>query len=65
MTTTHSDAEWITIPELARRIGLSKEAVYRLARVNSIPGMVKMGRRVIVNYVAFCAASNAPITPAA
>lgn len=75
----HNDGkqiEWIDIPELARRIGLSKEAVYRLARTDSIPGMVRMGRRLVINYSFFVTASASgsstggspsrpPITPAA
>lgn len=75
----HNDGkqiEWINIPELARLIGLSKEAVYRLARTDSIPGMVRMGRRLVVNYSFFVTASvsdssaggnpsSPPITPAA
>jgi predicted DNA-binding transcriptional regulator AlpA len=57
--------EWVNIPELARRIGLSKEAVYRLARTNAIPGLVTMGRRRVVNYTYFVEASKLPITAAA
>jgi predicted DNA-binding transcriptional regulator AlpA len=59
-----SEVEWINIPELARRIGLSKEAVYRLARTNSIPGMVRMGRRLVINYSFFVTASVSEGTPA-
>jgi predicted DNA-binding transcriptional regulator AlpA len=49
--------EWITIPELARRIGMSKEAVYRLARADQLSGLVRMGKRLVVNYTAFIEAS--------
>jgi hypothetical protein len=53
--------EWISVPELARRIGLSKESLYRLARVDALPGAVQLGRRYTVNYSAFCAASKPTI----
>jgi predicted DNA-binding transcriptional regulator AlpA len=48
-----TEPEWISIPELARRIGMSNEGCYRQARVNAIPGMVKMGRRFLVDYTEF------------
>jgi predicted DNA-binding transcriptional regulator AlpA len=57
--------EWVSIPELAERIGMAKESVYRLARAGQFPGAVKMGRRYIVNYSAFVAASSEPINAAA
>jgi excisionase family DNA binding protein len=57
--------EWVSIPELAVRIGMAKESVYRLARAGRLRGAVKMGRRYVVNYSAFVEASRAPITPAA
>jgi hypothetical protein len=34
--------EWVSIPELAERIGMAKESVYRLARAGQFPGAVKM-----------------------
>ena len=45
--------EWLQIPDLAERIGLSKEAVYRLARKGQLPGAVKLGRRYVINYTVF------------
>lgn len=60
-----AEIEWVTVPELAERIGIAKESVYRLARVGKLRGAVKMGRRYVVNYSAFVEASKAPITPAA
>jgi len=59
------ETEWVTVPELAERIGIAKESAYRLARVGKLKGAVKMGRRYVVNYSAFVEASKAPITPAA
>jgi excisionase family DNA binding protein len=51
--------EWLQVPDLAKRIGLSKEAVYRLARAGELPGAVKLGRRYVVNYTVFRAAVRA------
>jgi excisionase family DNA binding protein len=59
------DIEWVSIPQLAERLGLAKESVYRLARAGQLRGAVKMGRRYVVNYSAFVEASRAPMTPAA
>ena len=59
------DIEWVSIPQLAQRLGMAKESVYRLARAGQLRGAVKMGRRYVVNYSAFVEASRAPITPAA
>ena len=59
------DIEWVSIPQLAKRLGLAKESVYRLARTGQLRGAVKMGRRYVVNYSAFVEVSRAPMTPAA
>jgi len=59
------DIEWVSIPQLAERLGLAKESVYRLARAGQLRGAVKMGRRYVVNYSAVVEASRAPMTPAA
>lgn len=48
-------AEWISGPELARRLGVSPETIYKLARARELPGAVYMGRRLIINYTAFLA----------
>lgn len=64
--TPRLDAEWIPIPELARRINMSKEAVCRLARVGQLPGAIQMGRRYVVNYhadVEVSAGRSSPPTP--
>lgn len=57
--------EWVSVPELARRVGVAKESVYRLARAGQLRGAVKMGRRYVVNYSAFVEASKALILDAA
>ena len=40
--------ELMTIPEVAQVLGLSRRAVYRLARLGLLPGIVRLGRRVFV-----------------
>ena len=44
-----AEIEWVTVPELAERIGIAKESAYRLTRVGRLRGAVKMGRRYVVN----------------
>jgi predicted DNA-binding transcriptional regulator AlpA len=63
--TARTGPEWISIPELASRIGMSAEGCYRLARNGELLGAIKMGRRYVVNYAAYVELSKAPITPAA
>ncbi|HMK97623.1 MAG TPA: helix-turn-helix domain-containing protein [Acidimicrobiales bacterium] len=60
-----NDIEWVDIPELAARVGLAKESVYRLARSGRLRGAVRMGRRYVVNYSVFVEASKEPMTVAA
>lgn len=50
-----SDSEWVSGPELARRIGVSPQTVYKLARAKRLPGAVYIGRRLIINYPRFAA----------
>ena len=59
------EVQWLSVPQLAKRIGLSREAVYRLARAGELPACIKLGKRYVVNYSAFLEASRAGITPAA
>lgn len=56
--------EWLSIPELAKRIGLSKEAVYRLARTAELPGGVKVGRLYVVHDDVFCRAASGSLSAA-
>ena len=60
-----SITEWISVPELATRIGVSAEACYRLARAGNLPATVRLGRRYVVNYSAFVELSSSPMTEAA
>jgi predicted DNA-binding transcriptional regulator AlpA len=47
--------QFIDIPVLAERIGVSAEHLYRLARKGDLPGCVKLGRRYVVNWPVFIA----------
>jgi predicted DNA-binding transcriptional regulator AlpA len=55
--------EFVTIPELAQRVHMSAEHLYRLARIGKLPGAIQLGRRYVVNWEAFVAFSNPPMTP--
>jgi excisionase family DNA binding protein len=65
VTRATSDIEWVTIPTLAKRLGLASESIYRLARSGQLRCAVKMGRRYVVNYSAFVETSKEPINAAA
>jgi len=54
-----AEPEWITGPELARRLGVSAETVYKMARAGALPGGIYIGRRLVVNYTAFVARTEA------
>lgn len=56
MTTPESrttSPEFISIPEWARRLGLSKDSAYKAARMGQIPGCFAVGRLYRVNWSAF------------
>ena len=44
-----SEAEFISIPEWARRLGISAESAYKAARLGQIPGCFNIGRLYRVN----------------
>jgi predicted DNA-binding transcriptional regulator AlpA len=48
-------AEFISVHEFARPIGVSKQSAYRAIERNEVPGVFKLGRRVTVNWTAFVA----------
>ncbi len=54
MTET-SNAEIISIPEWARRVGCSADSAYKAARAGEIPGCFGIGRLLRVNWTAFVA----------
>lgn len=47
------DAEFISIPERSRRLGVSPESGYKAARQGQIPGCFAIGRLYRVNWPAF------------
>ncbi len=57
--------EFINIPTLAQRVGMSAEHLYRQARKGELPGAIKLGARYTVNWDVFVEASRLPMMPAA
>ena len=53
------DAEFITAPEWARRVGISDESGYKAARSGQIPGCFLIGRLYRVNWPVFVARAGA------
>ena len=45
--------EFISIPEWAHRLGVSKDSAYKVARLGQIPGCFAIGRLYRVNWSAF------------
>jgi hypothetical protein len=56
-----NDPEYITISELARRLGQSKESSYQVCRRHELIGCIKIGRRWHCNWTAFVAAAAASV----
>jgi excisionase family DNA binding protein len=52
------EAEIISVPELARRIDISKESAYKAVRRGEVPGAFVVGRLVRVNWTAFIQATG-------
>jgi excisionase family DNA binding protein len=50
---TEQEYEFITIPEWASRVGVSKDSGYRSARNGEIPGCVAIGKLYRVNWPVF------------
>jgi hypothetical protein len=50
---TERDTEFISIPEWARRVGVSADSAYKAARLGRIPGCFSIGRLYRVNWLAF------------
>jgi predicted DNA-binding transcriptional regulator AlpA len=53
-----AEAEFISIPEWARRLGISSESAYKAARLNQIPGCFNIGRLYRVNWPVFVEATS-------
>jgi predicted DNA-binding transcriptional regulator AlpA len=49
------DAEFISVEEFARRIGVSRQSAYRAIYRDEVPGVFRLGRRVTINWPAFVA----------
>jgi len=47
------EAAFISVPEWARRVGVSKDSAYKAARLGEIPGCFAVGRLYRVNWSAF------------
>jgi hypothetical protein len=47
------DPEFISIPEWARRMGISADSAYRAARLGQIPGCFAIGRLYRINWTVF------------
>jgi predicted DNA-binding transcriptional regulator AlpA len=58
-----TEEQFITVPELAGRLGRSKESLYQAARREEIPGAFLIGRKWAVNWHAFQAATAAAHGP--
>lgn len=50
-------AEFISVKEWARRVGLSSRSAYRAVKNNDVPGVYKTGRRIAINWSAFVAST--------
>jgi hypothetical protein len=50
--------EFISIPQWARRVGVSAESGYKAARLGQIPGCFPIGRLYRVNWTAFIDATT-------
>ena len=53
-----SSPEYISVPEWARRLGISKDSAYKAARLGQIPGCFAIGRLYRVNWSAFVERSS-------
>lgn len=45
-----NDTQFISVPEWARRVGVSKDSAYKAARLGQIPGCFVIGRLYRVNW---------------
>ena len=52
------EPEFISVPEWARRLGISAESGYKAARLGDIPGCFSIGRLYRVNWPVFVQATG-------
>ena len=45
----HHDCQTLTIPETARILGISRGSAYLAARSGELPGVIRIGRRLLVS----------------
>ena len=57
------EPEWITVPEFARRMGISKPSAYKAVRRDKVPGAFSMGKLVRVNWTYFVATAGKTSPP--
>jgi excisionase family DNA binding protein len=50
--------QFISLPEWAIRIGVSRDSAYRAARAGEIPGLFTVGKLRRVNWTAFLEATS-------
>ena len=46
------NAEVVSVEEAGRRLGISRGLAYRLATRGELPGVIRLGRRLVVSVVA-------------
>jgi excisionase family DNA binding protein len=51
-----AEANVLSVPEAAERLGISKDLAYELARRWELPGAFRLGRRWLVSAVRLCLA---------
>ena len=64
MTTASQERLTLSVEEAGKRLGIGRELAYRLAAAGQLPGVLRLGRRLVVSKAAL-EASLAPanITP--
>jgi excisionase family DNA binding protein len=52
-----TEAEFISVSEWAKRVGLSRQSAYKAIERGEVPGVYRAGRRVTINWSAFVAST--------
>ena len=52
-----SEAEFISVTEWAKRVGLCRQSAYKAVERGDVPGTYRVGRRVTINWNAFVAST--------
>ncbi len=56
------DKATLTVPEAGRLLGLSRGGAYELARRGELPGVIRLGKRLVVSKAALERLLGAPIS---